>query len=228
MALGAGPGLSPSPDIASPPSGSPRTNLSYWRWMAVAMAAKTRGPKFTDELRKPIPFDLGMVVALLEYGEDKDELVNIKQAALRNLGKEWTRKLLLLLHHYEIEKSHPDAGWRLAFHLALDLVPGMQIVESVPRGRGRPKLWTRDLYRTLFAAVEKIQAEKSIGIADTIRILRKRSPDAWGKYKENTLGTRYSEARDLQLASSGALMQFISPSKKQKTRKKARINCSTF
>ena len=67
------------------------------------MAAKAKGPKFTGALGEPIPFDQGMIVALLEYGKDKDESVNIKQAALSNLGKEWTRKLLMLLDHYKIE-----------------------------------------------------------------------------------------------------------------------------
>jgi len=47
-------------------------------------------------------------------------------------------KLLLLLEHYGIKPGEPDCWLKLAFLLAQDHVPGMQVVENAPRERAHP------------------------------------------------------------------------------------------
>ena len=94
------------------------------------MTAKTKGPKFTGALGEPIPVQLDLIVEQLAHGDTK--------RVWDQCRKKQIEKFTVLLKHYGIEVSHPDAWLSLAFCLALDFVPGMQIVEYAPRRRGAP------------------------------------------------------------------------------------------
>jgi hypothetical protein len=59
-----------------------------------------------------------------------------------------------LFDFYQIDRSSPHSGDRLAFSLALEHVPGFQIKHK--NKGGRPKKWTDNKKRELVIAVETI------------------------------------------------------------------------
>ena len=71
---------------------------------------------------------------------------------------EWLQKIELLAKHYAVETKGP-AGWgfMLALHLALDFVPGFQVVYGSEGQRGRPKKHDEHALFSLLLKVETIK-----------------------------------------------------------------------
>lgn len=59
---------------------------------------------------------------------------------------EISRKIRLLLHHYGLETPTEGNLAKLALLLARDWVPGFEVLPSMPRGKGRPKVVTDEEY----------------------------------------------------------------------------------
>jgi hypothetical protein len=99
-------------------------------------------------------------------------------AFVRSLGlwgeqwliREWEAKLDLLLEHYCIEESDRLRWKKLSFCLALDHVPGMQVVESRAR-KGAPLKYRAQKFVEL---IDSIRDERGKGLEDAIRIARRR------------------------------------------------------
>ena len=102
-------------------------------------------------------------------------------------------KLLLLLHHYEIKPDDPACWFDLAFRLALDHVPGMQVLENSPAGTGRPRK-PSDLsgLREFVRIIDEINYERKKGIPDAIRTALKRKQL---KGSVGSLEARYHEKK---------------------------------
>jgi hypothetical protein len=125
------------------------------------------------------------------------------------------QKLVALLKHYGIRKSGDapssydvlENPWLLlAWRLACDCVPGMQVVARWPirRARARPRgKWGLELAHRLCPEIDAIRAAKSgrrLSLVQAIENLRKNEPDTWGKYKTTSLKTRYLELRKIKPA----------------------------
>jgi hypothetical protein len=101
-------------------------------------------------------------------------------------------KLLLLLEHYGFKPNEPDCWLKLAFRLAQDHVPGMQVAENAPRRKGRPrKPYDVSGSQEFIRIIDEIKCERRKGVMDAIRIALKRkqlqgSADSWeARYYEN-------------------------------------------
>ena len=163
--------------------------------MALVMA-KHPTKRFSGELREPILKKL-----IFPFGVVPGD--SVKQREAESLRRELDlkfKKLLLLLKHYKLENAGEDRWIGLAYHLACDFVPGMQVKDRPNSKRlGRPrKVGRYSVWLQLRDEVDKISKERGCGIADAIVQLQKRRPKDWGSYKKTTLETRYHEAANLR------------------------------
>src|SRR5215470_8015669 len=85
-----------------------------------------RRPNFVGALNKPF------VIKLV------DVLSGTAVEDLRVIA--WRQKFPLLLQHYNINKPEPQCWFELAFELATDFVPGLQISLAMSQ-RGRKRKW---------------------------------------------------------------------------------------
>jgi hypothetical protein len=115
--------------------------------------------------------------------------------------RERQEKLELLLEHYGISTlSDPKRWWALAYALAIDFVPGMQVLKRAPSKRGRPptKNWGKySAAKRLVEVIETIKLERKKGNLDAARMAIRRHPKAWPGISATSLVTRYYEARNL-------------------------------
>lgn len=161
------------------------------------MPTKSQRPKFSGALNEPIVRTDRLVLGLQVYGKPESEREEIFKAEADRIAREKGEKLLLLFEHYGIPKAAaclPVAYIYLAFHLALDCVPGMRVVEGPRRKRGAPGRWKGVDGAILILDVKEIIAERQNGIADAIRILLLRKPELAKEFDAPTLETRYYEA----------------------------------
>jgi len=148
-------------------------------------------PKFPGDLgipiQKPLVFPFGATP-----GSTEREQGVAYEKRVRELRFE---KLVMLFKYYGIP---PENDWwpSLAWHLACDFVPGMQVVDRLPR-RARPReKWGLELEHRFCEEIDAIRAEPSRPNIDAaIKIARERHPNDWGKYKVPTLETRYHELK---------------------------------
>ena len=105
-------------------------------------------------------------------------------------------KLFLLLDHFQIPHKSPLRWFHLAFRLAKQHVPGMEVIEGPPPKRG-PKGARKGApsQEELVLAVIQVKAERRRGTADAIQILRKRDPEKWGRFSAKSLQNRFSKYR---------------------------------
>ena len=163
--------------------------------MAVVMVE--RAPvKFPGALGEPIQKPLMFPFGVAPGDNQRERNIAYK----RRLLELRFEKLLLLLRHYEIPTSEHNQWLILAWHLACDFVPGMQVVDRLPK-RARPReKWGLELAHQLCDVIDTIRAEHpGRSIAHAIKIAQKRHPNEWGKYKASTLETRYHEIKKGQL-----------------------------
>jgi hypothetical protein len=151
-------------------------------------------------------FDFGVVP-----GTTDQERSRAYQQRLERLRLD---KLIELLKYYEIKRPEKHPWYMLAYRLACDFVPGMKVAHRLPTRGRRPQRWGLELAHRLFDEVEAIKAERpQLRTSPAIELLRKRNPKDWGRYKRNTLETRYYEIRkkrqDIQLMSARGLLSDI-------------------
>lgn len=104
-----------------------------------------------------------------------------------------SEKLKLLIEEYLISET-AESPWReCLYRLALDCVPGMQVVEIAPNKVGRPPKWDGAPGDILRRMVPRIQNERNRGTRDAIRILMRRFPRTFAGYDERQLEARYYE-----------------------------------
>jgi hypothetical protein len=130
-----------------------------------------------------------------------EEVQTIFEKESERISSELRERLELLLEHYKISDvpTLSDAKrWRaLAYALARDFVPGMQVLKRAPRKRGRPptKKWKESrIAAHLVEVVESIRLERKKGISDAVRTAKKRYPKAWPGMTADSLVSRYYEA----------------------------------
>ena len=104
------------------------------------------------------------------------------------------------MDHYGIKPNEPECGLKLAFRLAQDHVPGMQVVENAPRRKGRPrKPYDVSGPEEINRIIDEIQQQRRKGVMDAIRIAIARkqlqgSADSWEtRYYENQKLLRRAE-----------------------------------
>jgi hypothetical protein len=155
--------------------------------------AKRASPAFPQSLNepivKPLMFPIGDVP-----GTSQEERDNAYRQRLDELRLE---KLVELLEYYEIKPPEKYAWYRLAYCLACDFVPGMKVLDRLPRSRGRPRQkWGLELAHRFYDEIEEIRAERAkISVERAIKIARDRKPADWGKYTAKALETRYYELK---------------------------------
>jgi hypothetical protein len=104
-------------------------------------------------------------------------------------------KLLTLFAHYRIPASSELRWSYLAYCLACEFFPGMDVVTTT-RKRARPReKWGIELEGIFVGIVDKILAERpKLKIAAAVDIARERDPRL-AAYKTSTLVTRYHELK---------------------------------
>jgi hypothetical protein len=150
------------------------------------MAGK-RKPRYSGELNRPILRGSRLL------GEGQYRLYSDEINRERIFRKRFA-KLYLLLAHYGIGLKEAERWLQLAFFLAVDHVPGMQVIDGPPTRKGAPRKWDLSEGRRLVELVEQINRERGRGIVDAIRVAQKRK-----QFKGNAAGlkTRYYEAKRL-------------------------------
>lgn len=83
-------------------------------------------------------------------------------------------KLELLLKHYGVELSDRFGLQKLAIFLALDHVPGMKVVDSLPK-KGAGQRWDVEHSRKFVELIDQIMSEKNCGRAAAIRFAIQRA-----------------------------------------------------
>lgn len=98
--------------------------------------------------------------SLLEQVADPESVARHKQAmkAYRASIKEEIlqkklAKMMLLAQHYGIEKKGPDLWFVLAWKLAQDYVPGLEVKISPDKKKGAPKKWSDMRLAKLYCSV---------------------------------------------------------------------------
>jgi hypothetical protein len=149
------------------------------------MARKRPAPKYAGALAKPIYVDIGS----LELHRYPDVAAALKETWLTRAAE----KLPLLFEHYKIDPSDEQRAERLAFMLAMEHVPGMQLAFR-PK-RGRKPTWKTGLGDEFVRAVEKVISRTGKGIEAAIAELKNEPGGMWGRYTVENLGARYREAK---------------------------------
>jgi hypothetical protein len=171
-------------------------------------STSTFPPALNDSILKTTMFDFGQIPGATEAD---------REAAYENrLVELQFEKLLTLFEHYRIPTNSENRWAYLAYYLACDFFPGMDVVTKI-RKRARPReRWGIELEGMLEGVVDEILAEQpKLKIAAAIDIARERDPQRWGQYKTSTLVTRYHERkkkapRNLPDFSNLMLDQFLS------------------
>jgi hypothetical protein len=158
----------------------------------MANKTKERGPfprvKYTGALAEPIYETAVSSLEKLGCSEAHDCLARIKASHVA--------KLFLLFDWYKFDPDAKDAWVSLAFRLALDHVPGMDVVSSPKPRRGRKKSWQDGLGFELIREVEALQKRTAtpMGYREAIRLLKKNDPKKW-RPTQASLETRHREAK---------------------------------
>jgi hypothetical protein len=87
---------------------------------------------------------------------------------------QWSKKLDLLMAHYKIEPKEPQCWRELAFHLALDHVPGMRVIDQPGRRKGAPRKRNLSHENAFIELIQTINRARKKGIRDAIRVVQKR------------------------------------------------------
>jgi hypothetical protein len=147
---------------------------------------------FPTVLNEPI-----LKTTMFDFGQIPGATEADREAAYENRLLELQfEKLLTLLEHYRIPTSSELRWSYLAYYLARDFFPGMDVVTKI-RKRARPReKWGIELEGMFVGVVDEILAEQpKLKIAAAVDIARERDPERWGKYKTSTLVTRYHELK---------------------------------
>lgn len=108
------------------------------------------------------------------------------------ISREWWAKVPLLFAHYELRVEDDDRWRQLAFVLAREHVPGMQVVDRPRPRKGPSRKWELPRARQFVETIDQIAGDRGKGISDAIRVAKKRK-----KLEGSVAGleTRYYEAK---------------------------------
>ena len=150
---------------------------------------KTQKAGYSGELRDPILLPLPLAV-----GPPRAKAAQWRREKERWACQAQLQKLVLLMNHFGISPRSKDVWFQLTLALAKLHVPGMQVVSSTPK-KGRPRKGPSNL--ELAIAVDTLRAERQLksgraaSVREAIKFLRRRKPEVWGGYSEETLRNRY-------------------------------------
>jgi hypothetical protein len=154
--------------------------------------AKRSTSAFPPVLNEPI-----LKATMFDFGQIPGATESDREAAYESrLYELQYEKLLTLFAHYKIPISSELRWSYLAYCLACDFFPGMEVVTKISK-RARPReKWGTELQWLFKDVVDKVLAEQpKLKIAAAIDIARQRDPQRWGAYKTSTLETRYYELK---------------------------------
>jgi hypothetical protein len=154
--------------------------------------AKRSIPAFPPALKEPI-----LETTMFDFGQIPGATEADREAAYENRRFELQfEKLLTLFVHYEISTNSEFRWPYLAYRLACDFFPGMDVVATT-RKRARPLgKWGTELEWVFVDVIDRILAEQPKPTVEAaIEIAREREPERWGTYKTSTLETRYYELK---------------------------------
>jgi hypothetical protein len=158
------------------------------------MTVKARA-KLTSQVRYEGPLAKPILLPWLDVclGEQSEEFVFEKR----------TLKLQLLFKLYGIEERSSNAWMDLAWVLACNHVPGMQVGQLVVRGkRGRKPSWKSGLGRELLREVDALRSTENMELDEALEELRADKTKGWKKFTLNNLRPRYREAARAEKAES--------------------------
>jgi hypothetical protein len=116
-------------------------------------------------------------------------------SAQRENQNQLAERVSALFEHYKVDPTSTEAGFALALKLALDFVPGFEILASAKRGRGAPKKWDGARAGQLLADVASLTRRGS-SAQNACRMLTKQPKFAfrYGAENPDNLYRRYQEA----------------------------------
>lgn len=159
-------------------------------------AVRKQKAKYSGDLERPLT-RFRAVDGLFALGSGKTT-AQLEEDARQAEREELIRRFQLLFSHYSIERTENAAldFATLAMVLAMEHVPGLQIIEGPPAKKGRPKLWDVNRYMELIPSIELIKKERLCGDREACKIYMQRSGIPAPKPQEiNALNARLSDAR---------------------------------
>lgn len=157
--------------------------------------------KFTGPLAKPVRLEVHFSTLSDASPEDTQRL---NREEHRKAFREWLSKFDLLFAHYGVNIEHRDwenRDWiALVTRMAVDLIPGFQIVSAGKRGPGRRP----DPFEAICLLVDVELVKRGLGSggssvldSKTVAILQNEAPykSRWGYVTEETLRNKFSKAR---------------------------------
>lgn len=137
---------------------------------------------YPPELSQPI--FVSFLAALSSAGNLREELIYEARKA----------KFQLLLKHYKIDLSDPDAFLYLAFDLACKHIKGFEVTRTPPRGVGRPKIKTPMEMIELYGEIQLL-IDKGHSLSRACELLAKRKTSKWYGRNPLTLANQSREAK---------------------------------
>jgi hypothetical protein len=153
------------------------------------MARKRRAPNYTGALAQPIYLeDHYKWTGRLGQPTQELDIAAIRKRAVEKA----VEKFSLLFEHYKIDPNNEQSWQELAMSLALDHVPGLQVVNR-PKP-GRKPTWKTGRGDELVRDVDDVKSRTGKRTGDAIAELKKEPGGMWKKYGPNkSLAARYRE-----------------------------------
>ena len=143
---------------------------------------KSPSPPYRRQLKKPIV--RASKLELMLRGSPEEQERHGREEDSRIVAEQFG-KLFLLLDHFGIPQTSRLRWFHLAFQLARQHVPGMEVISSQKSRRGAKIKWRDSLNAELIVAVAKLKRERKRGAADAIRTLSNRESDVWAVRRQN-------------------------------------------
>jgi hypothetical protein len=162
---------------------------------------RRRAAKYAGALAQPIYVDVDL------YPE-----ATLKKMCQTRAAK----NMLLLFKHYKIDPSDEQRWERLAFQLAFDHVPGLQLAFRPKVGR-KPR-WKTGLGDELVRAVQVKSQKTGMRTKKAISKLKEDKPGLWGRYTIENLCARYREAHRRAKRGQERLRKLIEKARRARAR----------
>jgi hypothetical protein len=149
----------------------------------------------------------GVLIEKISPNPPFEGLLNTTSTTDHIRNEYWIR-LNALFDFFKIGRQDPNRWSRLAFALAVEHVPGMNIAKTRNKRRaGQPRRWDIQEKRRLVKAVdEKNASQRARNISAAVRTITKSDPSFKGV---KGLETRYHEAKKAIAASDKKLAEAI-------------------
>ena len=162
--------------------------------------------KFTGPLAKPIRLKVNFST-LADAAPKEAQQLNLEERV--RAFREWLSKFDLLFAHYGLENKNRD--WpALVVEMAVDLIPGFQIVDAEKPGRGHP---VSSPFEDIWLLVDVELVKKDLGSDRSVvsdpkaaAVLTNEAPykARWGHLSVPSLQNKISQARRSKNRSSAA------------------------